>query len=69
MVLQCQDIINIWFRLNNDWKNLKGLLLERHKIKTKNKIMYNNAKKLYDILLSIYYNNYNNITDEEKKDG
>ena len=31
--------------------------------------MYNNAKKLYDILLSIYYNNYNNITDEEKKDG
>ena len=29
--------------------------------------MHNNAKKLYSILLSIYYNDYNEITDEEKE--
>ena len=31
----------------------------------KKKIVYNNAKKLYSILLSTYYNDYNEITDEE----
>ena len=29
--------------------------------------MYNNAKKLNKILLSIYINRYNNISDEEKE--
>ena len=29
--------------------------------------MYDNAKKLYNILLTIYYNDYNNIIDEEKE--
>ena len=29
--------------------------------------MYNNAKKLNKILLSIYINSYNNISDEEKE--
>ena len=29
--------------------------------------MYNNAKKLCSILISIYYNDYNDITDQEKE--
>ena len=29
--------------------------------------MYNNARNLYSILLSIYSNDYNNIRDEEKE--
>ena len=28
--------------------------------------MCNNAKKLYSIVLNIYYNDYNEITDKEK---
>ena len=37
------------------------------KAKAKKKIVYNNTKNLYSILLSIYYNDYNYITDEEKE--
>ena len=37
------------------------------KAKAKKKIMYDNTKNLYSILLSIYYNDYNYITDEEKE--
>ena len=29
--------------------------------------MYNKAKKLYNKLLSIYYDDYNDITDDEKE--
>ena len=29
--------------------------------------VYNNAKKLYSKLLSIYYDDYNDVTDEEKE--
>ena len=29
--------------------------------------MYNNARKLYSKLVNIYYNDYNDITDEEKE--
>ena len=29
--------------------------------------MYKNVRELYSKLLSIYYNDYNNITDEENK--
>ena len=29
--------------------------------------MYNDAKKLYSKLLSIYYDDYDNVTDEEKE--
>ena len=39
------------------------------KTKENNKIVYNNARELYSKLLSIYYNDYNDITDDEKKDG
>ena len=35
--------------------------------KQKKKTVYNNAKKLYNKLLSIYYDDYDDITDEEKK--
>ena len=31
------------------------------------KIVYNNTKKLCSILLNIYFNDCNNITDEEKE--
>ena len=37
------------------------------KTKTKKEIMYKNATKLYDKLLSIYFNDYNNTTNEENK--
>ena len=37
------------------------------KTKENNKIVYNNARELYSKLLSIYYNDYNGITDDEKK--
>ena len=37
------------------------------KAKAKKKIVYDNTKNLYSILLSIYYNDYNYITDEEKE--
>ena len=34
------------------------------KTKKNEKVVYNNARKLYSKLLSIYYNGYNDITDE-----
>ena len=37
------------------------------KTKIKKKIVYNNAVNLYNTLLTIYFNQYNNITDEEKE--
>ena len=33
----------------------------------KRKIVFSNARKLYDMLLNIYFDDYNNITDEEKE--
>ena len=38
------------------------------KTKSNMKIVYKNARELYSKLLSIYYNDDNDITDEEKKD-
>ena len=64
MILQCQDIIIIWLRLNNDWKNLNTP--EKEQGKDKKKIAYHDAIKLYNTLLSIYFNDYN-ISDEKKK--
>ena len=37
------------------------------KTKAKKRTVYNNAKKLYSILLSNYYDDYNDIIDEEKE--
>ena len=33
----------------------------------KNKIAYNSATKLFNILLSIYYNGYNNTANKKKE--
>ena len=66
MVLYGQDIIIIWLRLNNNWKNLK-ISTSKSEHKKKKEIVYNNAKRLNKILLSIYINSYNNILDEEKE--
>ena len=38
------------------------------KTKKNKKTVYKNAGELYSKLLSIYYSNYNDLTDEEKKD-
>ena len=46
-------------------KEFKKFTPRAVKTKMKKKIVYNNAKKLYSILPSIYYNDYNDITDEE----
>ena len=37
------------------------------KLKSKKRTVYNDAKKLYSKLLSIYYDDYDNVTDEEKE--
>ena len=39
----------------------------KFKTKVKKRAAYNDAKKLYSKLLSIYYDDYNDITDEEKE--
>ena len=36
------------------------------KTKKNKKIVYNNVINLYSKLLTIYYNAYNDVTDEEK---
>ena len=66
MILQFQDITIIWIRLNNDWKNFKNYST-KIETKVKKETVYSNAKKLYSKLLSIYYDDYNDITDEEKE--
>ena len=38
-----------------------------NKRKKKNKIVYNNSRKLYSRLLNIYYNDYNDISEEGKE--
>ena len=40
---------------------------QKSKTKVKKKTVSNNTKKLYNKLLSIYYDDYNDITDEEKE--
>ena len=50
-------------------EEFKKFTPQKVKAKEKKKILYHNAIKLYNTLLSIYFNDYNNITDEEKKDG
>ena len=59
-------------RYNNYLTPLKQLLEEFKKFmfekaKAKKKIVYYNAKKLYSKLLSIYYDDYSDITDEQKE--
>ena len=56
-------MIIIWFCFINDLKNSKNLLLEQWKQKRKKRLCI----KLFNILLSIYFNDYNNTTNEEKE--
>ena len=41
---------------------------EQKKKKIEKKIVYNNTEKLYNTLLTIYFNQYNNIADKEHMD-
>ena len=50
--------------------NLKNLIPRAEKTKIKEKDVYKNTAILYNLLLAIYFNDYNNITDEKKnRDG
>ena len=48
-------------------EEFKQFTPEKAEIKDKKKIAYHNAIKLYNTLLSIYFNDYNNISDEKKE--
>ena len=48
-------------------EEIKKFTIGKAKTKEKKKIAYNNDKKLYSILLNIYCNDYNDMTDEEKE--
>ena len=48
-------------------EEFKKFTPQKLKAKAKKKTVYNNAKKLYGKLLSIQYDDYNDITDEEKE--
>ena len=41
---------------------------QKKKKKIEKKIVYNNTEKLYNTLLTIYFNQYNNIADKEHMD-
>ena len=58
----------VWFYnwLNQFW-NLVTRTEKKTKIKKKN--VYRNTGDLYNTLLPIYFNDYSNILDEEKRDG
>ena len=45
----------------------KNILLEKRKQKVKKRTVNDNAKNIFSKLLSIYYDDYNDITDEEKE--
>ena len=49
-------LITICLRLNNDWKNLKTFTPQKANPKDRKKILYHNAIKLHNTLLSIYFN-------------
>ena len=51
----------------NDFKKFTPYLVLN--TKEKKKIVYNDPKNLYNKLLSIYYDDYINISDKEKGNG
>ena len=53
-------LVLLYHRLNE----FKKFTPQTVKMKTKTKIVYNTALNLYNKLLSIYFNYYNNITNE-----
>ena len=48
-------------------KEFKNFTSWKLKIKSKKRIVYSNAEKWYSKQLSIYYDDFNSITDEEKE--
>ena len=56
-------LVLLYYRLNK----FKKFTSQAVKTKTKNNIVYNNALNLYNKLLSIYFNDYNDITNEKRK--
>ena len=56
-------LVLLYYRLNK----FKKFTPQAVKTKTKNNIVYNNALNLYNKLLSIYFNDYNDITNEKRK--
>ena len=62
MILQSQNL-KFWLSFIIDQKILKTFTLREVNAK-----QYNNAKNLFDKLLSIYYNDCINIPDKEKED-
>lgn len=48
-------------------KEFKKSTLRKLKAKSKERTIYNNAKNLYSKLVSIHYDDYNDIKDEEKE--
>ena len=57
-------LVLLYYRLNK----FKKFTPQAVKTKTKNNIVYNNALNLYNKLLSIYFSDYNDITNEKKKE-
>ena len=49
------------------FKEFEKVTPQTMKTKKSKKVVYKNARELYSKLLSIYYNDYNDIKDEEKK--
>ena len=54
-------------RFEHRMKELKKFTPRTVKTKMIRKIVYNNARKLYNMLLNSYFNVHNNTTDEEKE--
>ena len=59
-----QNIINYKSRLNE----FRNLMRRTDKTKIKKKNVHKNATNLYNTLLAIYPNEYNNIIDEKRRD-
>ena len=52
---------------NNQLKEFKKRKARKERAIIKRKSVYDDAVNLYNIILSIYFNDYNNATNEEKK--
>ena len=52
----------------NSLSEFRNFASRTEKTKIKKKIVYNNSINLYNTLLTIYFNQYNNIANKEKED-
>ena len=67
MIFQCQYTLTIWLRFKKRLGEFKNFIPGKSKTKAKKRIVYNNAKRLYNRLIISYYDDYNEIADEEKE--